>query len=100
MHLKLKLYSSQCSGEIVSIIDEECRLLDPLFLAEFAGKQRCELLSTCLKQPNLEEFVRIRIDDGVQPVSLVVDSNHHLVECDLIEGALPVGCRSVFYIKM
>ena len=37
-----------------------------------------------LKKPDVKQLVRIRIDGGVQPVALVVDLNHRLVDGDVI----------------
>ena len=71
---------------MVRSVDEEGGLLDLLFLAEFAEKQQRQLRSPGLKQPDVEEFVCLGIDSGVQPVALIVDSNHRFVHRDLIRG--------------
>jgi hypothetical protein len=90
-HLKSEAESLQRGVEMGRSIDEERGLLDLLFLAEFAEKQHGELCSPGLKQPDSKEFVRVGIDSGVQPVALIVDSNHRFVQRDLIRGS--VACR-------
>lgn len=72
-------------------VDEERRLLDLLLLAEFPHKQHGQLRGTRLKQPYMEDLVRCGIDGGVQPVALVVDLNHRLVDRDVIRFGVAAG---------
>jgi hypothetical protein len=72
--------------EVWRSIDQKCGLLDLLFLAELSEEQQSELGRECLKQPDMKEFVRGRIDCGVQPTPLTVDPNHGLVDRDLIRN--------------
>jgi len=39
----------------------------------------------------MKEFVRFRIDGGIQPVLLIVDSNHRFVECNVIRARTAFG---------
>ena len=83
-HLKSEAESTQCSGEMVSVIDENRHIFELLFLAEFTQAQHGELCRSCLKQPDVKELIRLRIDSGIQLVTFVVDLNHRLVERDVI----------------
>ena len=83
-HLKSEAESIQCSGEMVSVIDENRHIFELLFLAEFTQEQHGELCRPRLKQPDVKELIRLRIDSGIQPVTFVVDLNHRLVERDVI----------------
>jgi hypothetical protein len=56
-YLKSEPESLQGGFEVVRSVDKERRLLDLLFLAEFAEKQHSELRGSGLKQPEIEEFV-------------------------------------------
>jgi len=39
----------------------------------------------------MKEYVRFRIDAGIQPVLLIVDSNHGFVERNVIRARPAVG---------
>jgi hypothetical protein len=86
--LKSESESLQRGFEVVRFIDEEGCVLDLLFLAEFTEKQHSELRGSGLKQPHVEEFIGLRINGGVQPVSFVIDLNHSLVDRDLIRSSV------------
>jgi hypothetical protein len=87
-HPKSEAQSLQSGFEMVRSVNEERGLLDLLFVAEFAQEQQSELRGPGLKQPHVEEFVGLRIDGSVQPVSFVVDPNHCLVDRDLIRSSV------------
>lgn len=76
---------------MVRSIDEKRGLLDLLFVAELAEKQQRELCGPGLKQPDVEGFVYLVIDCGIQPVALIVDPNHRLVYSNLIWNGIAVG---------
>jgi hypothetical protein len=80
--------------KVCRAIDENCRVLDLLFLAKFAQEQHGELCRPRLKQPCVQDFVRRGIDCSVQPVTLVVDLNHGFVHCDVIR----LGVASGLYV--
>jgi len=73
-------------------VDENCSVLDRLSLVEFTEKQHGSFGRACSKRPDVEQFVRLRID-GVQPAALVIDSNHRLVDRDLIRDGVAVGLQ-------
>ena len=87
-YLKSEPESLQCSFEIVRSVDEEGGVLDLLFLAEFTEKQHGESRGSRLKEPDVEEFIHLWIDSGVQPAALVVDLNHCLVNHNLIRSTV------------
>jgi len=51
-------------------INEKKRIVNVVFLPEIAEKHQRELLVLDGKYVNVEEFVRSRIDSGVQPESV------------------------------
>ena len=71
--LKSKSKSLQYSCEVVRSVNEKRRIFDLLFLTKFAKKQHSELHSPRLEQPSVEEFICLRIDGGVQPVTVIID---------------------------
>jgi len=90
-YLKSEAESLQRGGEMVCSVDEENRVLDLLFVAEFTEKQDGELRDPGLKQPDVKEIVGLWIDGGVRPVAFVVDPNHCFIHRDLIRKA--IACR-------
>jgi len=90
-HLKSEPRSIERTPEMWRRVDETRSLLDRLFLAEFAEKQHGSLGRACLKQPDVEQFGRLRIDSGVQSAALVADPNHRLANRDLIRSRIAVG---------
>jgi hypothetical protein len=83
-HLKSEAESIRCSGEMPRVIHENSHVLELLFLAEFTQEQYSEMRRSRLKQPNVEELIRLGIDSGVQPMTFVVELNHCLVKRDVI----------------
>lgn len=71
---------------VVSSIGEVRGLLNLVSRAKFAGSQHDELRGSGLNQPAMEEFVGSGLDRDVQPVALIVDSNHRLVQRGLIRS--------------
>lgn len=57
---------------------------------QFTQKQQCSLSNSCLKQPNIERFVRLGIDRGIQPLGMIIDPNQ-FVNCDLVRSRLQHG---------
>ena len=84
MHLKSESEPRQRSFEMVSIIDQNRCLSDRHVLLKFSEKQHGKLRRSGRKKPNVEEFVRLEIDGGVQPVTFVVHLDHRLVDRDVI----------------
>jgi len=72
-------------------IDEKHGVVDILFLGEFRANDRGITLFSRRKQPEMEKIVRFGIDNSVQPVALIVELDHGLVERDVIR--LGTVCR-------
>ena len=89
--LKSQAKSVECASECRRRVDQERGLLDLLLLAGFAQKQHGKLHSSCLKQPCMQDFVRLWIDGGKQPVTFVIHLNHRLIDRDVIRLAVAAG---------
>ncbi len=90
-HAKSKVESVECSFEMSGVIDEKRHVRDLLFLAEFTKEQHGELRLPRLKQPNMDELVRIGTDRRQQPVALAVDTDQRFVNRTLIRITVTVG---------
>jgi hypothetical protein len=87
----LEAKSIERTRKVCRTVDENCRVLDLLLLAEFTQKQHGELRRTRLKQPCVQDFVRRGIDGCVQPVTFIVDLNHGLVDRNVIRLGIAAG---------
>jgi len=76
-------YGTGAAGQFVSI-DEKHACFDVMVLAEFHQELFCQNNRSDGKESDVQEFVRSGIDGGVQPVALVVESNHGFVDRDVI----------------
>jgi hypothetical protein len=98
--LKSEPCSLECSLEVCRAVDEKHGILDIVFLAEFLEEAVSQRDCRGRKQPHMEDFICVGIDGGVQPELLVVDSNHGLVDRDVIRirtgGGLLLGCLHQF----
>jgi len=74
------------SLQMVRVTDQERGAINLLFVVAFAQEQHGELGCSGLKPPLVEDSVRVGIDSSVQPVELVVDTNHGFVNRNLIRG--------------
>jgi hypothetical protein len=94
-HLKSETEPVKCRFEVGGVIDENGRLGARHLLFEFSEKQHRSFGGSRLKQPHVEELVRLGIDGSVQPVAFVVALDHGLVDRDVIRlpvtGWLDVG---------
>ena len=79
-----KSVAVKCSVKPRCSIDEKGRLSHLMFLAEFVQKHLGERLCSGRKEPGVEIFLRMRIDHGVQPVTLIVDLDHGFINSDVI----------------
>ncbi len=86
--LKSESEPGQRGLEVMGFINQKRGLLDLLFLAEVSEEQQSELSRERLKQLRMKEFVRRRVDRGVQPAPLTSDPNHRLVNRDLIRNRI------------
>jgi len=65
-------------------VDEEGRVVDLMFLAEFREKHRGNRGGSRRIESNIEQAVRCGIDGSVQPVALVAELNHGFVDRNVI----------------
>jgi hypothetical protein len=91
MHLKSEASSVKCSLEMLGAIDEKHGVFDIVFLTEFREEHLGQRSRGGRKQAEMKQIVCLGIASGVQPVLLVVDPNHRLVERDLIRTLTRVG---------
>ena len=84
--LKSEPCSLECSVEVSRAINEKDGVYDIMFLPQFSeedfGKSGCR----GSKQPQMKEFVCVWISSSRQPVLLIVDANHCLVDRNLIRS--------------
>jgi len=82
------LKSQPCSVkrglEVVRIINEKYGVFDIVSPAKFSQKYFGKSGCRGGKQPKVEQSVRFWISSSVQPVLLIVDANHCLVNRNLI----------------
>ena len=69
---------------MVRIIDQNRCLGDLHVLLQFAEEQHGELRCSGWEEPDVEKFVRLGIDSGVQPATFVIHLDHRLVDRDVI----------------
>jgi hypothetical protein len=56
------------------------------FLLEFLQELPCQDDYSGREQPHVREFVRVRIDRGLQPKPMIVELNHSLVDGSVIRA--------------
>ena len=83
-HLKSEPKLVQRSLEMGGIIDENRRLIEVVVAGELTDERDGKLGRSRVKQPDVQRFVRVSVDSGVQPVTLVADLNHRLVDGHVI----------------
>jgi hypothetical protein len=66
--------------------DEKRGVRDVVFLLQFTKKNLCQTNILGGPKLHMEKLVRVRIDGRVQPVALIIDSDHCLVECNVIRA--------------
>jgi hypothetical protein len=76
---------------MLGAIDEKHGGFDIVFLAEFTEEHLGKRGRRRRKQSDVKQVICLRIRSGIQPVLLVVDPNHRLVERDVIRVLTPVG---------
>ena len=69
---------------MLSVIDEKHGVGGVVFLTKLLQKSLCQGGGRSRKQPYVQEFVRLRVDSGVQPKLLPIDSDHRFVKRDVI----------------
>ena len=60
-------------------INQNQRIIDPTFLAEFSRKHRGDRGGSRRIQPDVEMLVCVGIDNSVQSISLVIELDHGFV---------------------
>jgi hypothetical protein len=83
-HPKSEFKRGENGDEVRRFVDQKRGLFDRVFLAQLSKKLFRRTIISSRIEASVEEFVGFGIDGGVQPVSLVTDSNHRLVNRDLI----------------
>ena len=89
--LKSEACSGQRSLEVLSAVDQKHGGFDVVFLAEFTQENLCQGGRRRRKQPNVQQVVRLGVASSVQPILLVVDPNHSLVNRDVIRASTLCG---------
>jgi hypothetical protein len=77
--------------EVGRVVNEKQCVIDSVFLPEFSEEYFGKCRRGCGKQPDVKQFVCLGVGGGVQPVLLVVDANHGLVNRNLIRSFLTIG---------
>ncbi len=72
-------------------IDQEDRVVDEMFLAEFAEKHLGDSGGPGRGERDVKQAVSGVVDRRVQPESLVIDLDHSLVDGDVIRGSAVFG---------
>ena len=68
------------------VTDKKRGVGDVVFLSEFLRKPLYQCGRSRRKEPQMEESVDFWIDSGVQLKLLVADSDHRLVECNVVRA--------------
>jgi hypothetical protein len=84
-YLKSESSSGKRSLEVFRAVDEKYGGFDIVLSTQFAQENFCEGRCSRRKEPDVKQFVRLRIGSSVQPELLIVDPNHRFVERDLIQ---------------
>ena len=83
-HLKSEPESRQRRLEVVSVVDQNRRVGDRHTLLQFPQEQHDKLRRSGRKEPNVEGFVRLGIDGGVQPATFIIHPDHRLLNRDVV----------------
>ena len=75
----------------MSVINEKFGIFDVVFLAEFTEKDLAESRSVRGKETDVQKSVCLGSDSRVQPILLIIDPNHALVDRDLSRRFTAVG---------
>ncbi len=71
---------------MLGAIDEKHGVFDIVFLREFLQKSFSQRGRSRRERPHMENSVRFRIDCSVQPIPVIIDLNHGLVERNVIRS--------------
>ncbi len=81
---EIEAVSVTCFFQRGGVVNEKHGVVDVVFLAEFTEEHLGESVRSRRFKLRMEQFVRIGIDGGVQPVLPVVDPDHGFVDCNVI----------------
>lgn len=84
--LKSEAEIGEYDAEMVCSVDKKRTVLDRVLLDELPKELSRRPPGSSGIEPSVEEFVRFGIDSGVQPVTLVTELNHRLVNRDVIRA--------------
>lgn len=82
--LKLEVGAVECGLKPRRTVDEKRGIANLVFLEQLPEIPFNQRDRSCRKGPNVEEFVRARIDGSEQPKPLVAQQNHRFVERHVI----------------
>ena len=78
------------------VIDKKHSLRNIMFRTEFSQKFLRQCYCCGCKQPKMEEFIRLWINCGVQPVLLTIDPDHRLIQRNMIRACIAGGLLICF----
>jgi len=90
-HLEVVPFGVEDFHEVVSVVDEDRDAIEAGAAMEIGEKPARRLFVRGWKEPDVNQFVRRRIDSTVQPVFEAVDANHLLVDSELIRRHRGLG---------
>ena len=88
---KSEITAMECGMESRRAVDEELGVIDFVFRLEFSQESSHECGRTGRMKPYVEELIGFRIDRRHQPVAIIVEMDHRLVEGDLIRRFAGLG---------
>ena len=89
--LKSETVAAECGVDLGSTVNGKLGVVKVISLFELAQEDRGDAGVVRGEQSDVKVFVCFRIDGGLQPVLLVIDANHGLVDGDLIRAATRIG---------
>jgi len=72
--------------EIIDVIDEKQYVIELVAVVKISQKPPRSLFGCSRKQPNVEDFIGMRVDSAVQPELLTIDADHPFVDRELIHS--------------
>ena len=72
-------------------VDEKDRIVDVMFLTQFSEKHRGGRRCSRRIEPHVQQAVGVGIDSSVQPISLVIELDHGLINRHVIRVGTVCG---------
>ena len=85
-HLKSTAIFGQNWSEVIGVIDEKHHVVELIAAMKTGQKPPRRLFIRCWKQAYVQDLIRVRIDSAVQPELLAVETDHLLVNRELIRS--------------